>query len=79
MERGTFEGYRPDMPEVPTDQPLEAKVNPRKWTSKVNIGVVIAVLLVLLIGAGFAIHTAQNRSEVQGEMHRDLSAPNPDR
>lgn len=45
-------------------QPMPWKVNPRKWTTKVNIAIVIAVVVVLLTGAIYAIGVALRRGDV---------------
>jgi hypothetical protein len=67
------------MPEVEIGQPLEAKVDPRKWTTKVNIAVVIAVLVVAAIGAGVAIYATFNPREVREDMHREVDPSAPAR
>lgn len=53
--------------------PVELKVNPRKWTTKVNFAVVAAVVVVLLIGAGYAFFAVGDSREVHEEIHQDMT------
>jgi drug/metabolite transporter (DMT)-like permease len=64
------------MPEIRREQPLEAKVNPRKWTTKVNAAVVIGVVVVLLIGAAYGIYALLNPREVREDVHKEMT-PGP--
>ena len=63
------------MPEMKVEQPLELKVNPRKWTTKVNIAVVVGVIVVLLVGAGYMIYAAMHQREIQDDLHREVTSP----
>jgi hypothetical protein len=67
------------MPEIKTAQPLEMKVNPRKWTTKVNVAVVIAVVVVFLLGASYAIYASLHPGDVQEDLHEDVSPSAPQR
>ena len=66
------------MAEPDIAQPLPLKVNPQKWTTKVNIAVVIAVVAILVVGAIYAAYAVRNPSEVQDKMHQQ-STPEPNR
>jgi hypothetical protein len=56
------------MPEIKVAEPMEMKVNPRKWTTKVNVAVVIAVVVVFLLGAGYAIYASLHPGDVQDDV-----------
>lgn len=54
---------------------LRLSANPRKWTTKVNIAVVVAVLVVFLVGAGYVLYAWLNPREVQEQIDRGVEAP----
>lgn len=58
---------------TPRDAP---SVNPRKWTTKVNIAMLIAVLVVLGIGIWAAVHALRNPADVREDVHENVSPPN---
>lgn len=63
------------MDEPRFSQPMEMEVNPRRWTTKVNVAVVVAVSIMLLIGAIYGIYAIVNSGEVQQDLHEEV-APN---
>lgn len=65
------------MPPSPPDvtQPLEAKVNPRRWTTKVNVAMVVAVVIVFAVGAAYAIYAAMRPGEVREDVQEEVTAP----
>lgn len=65
------------MPEPRFSQPMEMKVNPRRWTTKVNLALVIAVSAVFLIGLVYAVYAIMNTSDVQQDVHEDMTLPQP--
>jgi hypothetical protein len=46
----------PDPNIVRDQQPPRAQVDTRKWTTKVNLSVVLAVIVVLVIGVSAAVY-----------------------
>jgi hypothetical protein len=58
-------------PDIDTTQPMPLKVNPRKWTTKVNVAMIVAVLVVVAVGTAYAIHANRHRADV----HDDLPPP----
>ncbi len=65
------------MPEPRISQPLEMKVNPHKWTTKVNVAVVVAVSVLFLAGFIYALYAIMNTGEVQQDVHDDVTLPQP--
>ena len=63
------------MAEPRISQPMEMKVNPRKWTTKVNVAIVIAVSAVFIGGLIYGIYAILNTQEVQQDVHEDVVAP----
>lgn len=65
------------MPESAPDisQPLQAKVNPRRWTTKVNVAMVIAVVIVFAVGAAYAIYATLRPGEVQADVQEEVTTP----
>lgn len=57
-------------------QPLDVAVNPHKWTTKVNVALVVAVGVLFIAGVGYGIYAIMHTSEVQQDVHEDV-APAP--
>lgn len=59
------------------DPTANATVNPRKWTTKVNIAVVIGVLVVLIIGFSFVLWARESPGEVREQVDREVDRVTP--
>jgi hypothetical protein len=59
------------------NEPLKVKVNPRKWTTGVNVAMVVAVIVILLVGIGYTIYATVNSREVRQDVAEDLAPADP--
>lgn len=60
---------------TPVQTHNEPIVNPRRWTTKVNIALVIGVILVMIIGAIWTWGTLRNPEKTRDQIDKDVSRP----
>lgn len=53
---------------TPPDSQPHPVVNPHKWTTKVNIAIVLSATVILALGFLFALWVGANRGERRNEM-----------